>query len=347
MVDLANTDRIGRHRLVSRSLDASVRRRRARRAAVIAVTSVLALVLSTFVVLGAGRGKQPIYPSQPVPTALPTTPASYLGVAATGVPHSYAGVTAFTNTTGVWPGLVVYYSGWLEPFQADFATTAAQHGAVPIVQMDPSDVSLAAIAAGQYDAYLISYAKAVRAYSKPVILSFGHEMNGNWFSWGYLHTSPATFVAAWRHVVNIFRSHGASNVTWMWTINILKKASGYIPNPAPWWPGRSYVTWVGIDAYYLNPSWRFVSTFGPTIIAVRELTGDPILIAETSAKPASIQPEKIADLFAGVRTYGLLGFVWFNAWAEYRISGPRAIAALRQGAKTYDFRGADEGGARS
>jgi mannan endo-1,4-beta-mannosidase len=347
MVDLADTDRVGRHRSVPRNLDAPIRRRRTRRAAVIAVTSALALVVSTFVVLGAERARQAIHPSQPGSTALPTTPASYLGVAATGVPDSYAGVTAFTDSTGVRPGLVVYYSGWLEPFQTNFAATVAQHGAVPIVQIDPTNVSLAAIATGQYDAYLISYAKAVRAYRKPVILSFGHEMNGPWSSWGYGHTSPVTFVAAWRHIVDIFRSHGAWNVTWMWTVNIIKTASGHIPNPAPWWPGRSYVNWVGVDAYYLHTSWEFVSTFGPTIIAVRELTSDPILIAETSAKPAAAQPEKIADLFAGVRAYGLLGFVWFNVWPVYRISGPRAIAALRQGAKTYGLPDADRGGSSS
>ncbi len=80
--------------------------------------------------------------------------------------------------------------------------TAADHGAVPLVQMDPDDVSIAAIASGQYDGYLSSYAEAVRAYGHPVILSFGHEMNGDWYSWGYRHTSPAVFVAAWRHIVN-------------------------------------------------------------------------------------------------------------------------------------------------
>ena len=116
---------------------------------------------------------------------------------------------AFTTATGVKPDVVVYYSGWLEPFQAGFAATAANDGAVPLVQMNPTTSSVAAIAAGQYDSYLSAYAKAVRAYHHPVILSFGHEMNGYWYSWGYTHTSPAVFVAAWRHIVTLFR-HSAS-----------------------------------------------------------------------------------------------------------------------------------------
>ena len=106
-------------------------------------------------------------------------------------------------------------------FQTSFARTAAKHGAVPLVQINPTDVSLAAIASGQYDAYLTSYAQAVRAYRHPVILSFGHEMNGYWYSWGYRHTSPAVFVAAWRHIVTLFRALGTRNVTWLWTVNII------------------------------------------------------------------------------------------------------------------------------
>ena len=107
------------------------------------------------------------------------------GVYHTGVPASYTGVTSFTTRTGIRPRLVVYYSGWFEPFQAHFAATVAQHGAVPLVQMNPTGISLAAIASGHYDGYLSAYAEAVREYRHPVILGFGHEMNGDWYSWGF------------------------------------------------------------------------------------------------------------------------------------------------------------------
>src|ERR1039458_1775063 len=117
----------------------------------------------------------------------------------------------------------------------------------------------------------------------------------------------------WRHIVKLFRILGARNVTWLWTVNIINDTQrGRIPSPRPWWPGSSYVTWVGIDGYYLKPNWSFAPLFGPTIAAVRSLTSSPILIAETGATPASDQPAKINDLFAGIRSYGLLGFVYFN-----------------------------------
>jgi hypothetical protein len=234
---------------------------------------------------------------------------------------------------------VSYYSPWLEPFQAGFATSAVNHGAVTLVQMDPTNVSLASIAAGRYDTYLRSYAAAVKAFGTQVIFSFGHEMNGNWYSWGNQHTSARVFVAAWRHIVTVFRKVGAENATWLWTVNVINNnTSTPIPDPAPWWPGSSYVTWVGIDGYYyLQPS-SFAQVFGPTIVAVRALTGDPILIAETGATPAAGQPAKIDGLFAGVRTYGLLGFVWFDENTQgraWRINSPGAFAAFRRGAKAF------------
>jgi hypothetical protein len=277
----------------------------------------------------------------PLPVDLPTTPQSYLGVYASGTPASYGGVTAFANATGAKPDVVMYYSGWYVPFPTAFAATAASNGAVPLVQMDPDGISVAGIAAGRYDGYLSAYAESVRAYRHPVIVSFGHEMNGHWSSWGYGRTSPRTFVAAWRHIVTLFRELGADNVTWLWTVNIISNTPGNkIPAPGPWWPGSSYVTWVGIDGYYLKPDWKFAPLFGPTIAAVHELTSDPILVAETGATPAADQPAKIADVFAGIHAYGLLGLVWFDATdvqrqEDFAVSSPAALAAFRHSASTF------------
>ena len=264
---------------------------------------------------------------------LSVKPDSYVGVYQSDAPDSYAGISKFTATTGIKPKLVVYYSGWFEPFKAHFAATAADHGAVPLIQINPTDVSLSSIASGHYDGYLTSYAEAVRSYHAPVILGFGHEMNGDWYSWGYRHTSPQVFVAAWRHIVTLFRELAVRNVTWMWTVNIMHNG-GRFAHPAPWWPGKKYVTWVGLDGYYYKPSWKFAPLFGPTIAAIRELTRKPILIAETSVSPITNQPAKIADLFAGIRLYGLLGFVWFDTASneDWRLSNRQAIAAFRRGA---------------
>jgi len=304
-----------------------------------AITAAIIVAVAITVTAGLhfqATAKRPAVSPTPVFAKLPARPQSYLGVYVPGVPDSYAGVPAFTRTTGVKPDVLTYYSGWREPFRASFAEAAARQGAVPLVQIDPEDVNLAAIASGQYDTYLGAYAVAIRSYRLPVILSFGHEMNGSWRSWGYTHTSPADFVAAWRHIVSLFRTLGAENVTWLWTVNIIEERGG-IPSPVPWWPGSAYVTWVGIDGYYTKSSTTFAALFGPTIVTLRTLTSDPIMIAETGATLGAGQPAKIADLFAGIRTYGLLGFMWFDAIGkqDWRLTGPAAAAALRRGAAAY------------
>jgi len=271
----------------------------------------------------------------PLPVQLPTTPHSYLGAFVHGLPTSTAALTAFANATGHQFDVVTYYSGWYEAFQKQFADAAAANGQVPLVQMDPTDINLAAIAAGRYDAYLEEYALAVKSYGGPVILSFGHEMNGSWYSWGYTHTPSKVFVAAWRHIVELFRNFGAKNVTWLWTVNIIDDTRvGTIPSPAPWWPGSKYVNWVGVDGYYLKPDWEFAPLFGPTLNVVHTLTTDPIIIAETGITTAAGQPAKLANLFAGIREYGLLGLVYFNS-GESTLTSPAAMAAFRTGASSY------------
>jgi mannan endo-1,4-beta-mannosidase len=305
------------------------------------VAAGAAVLVAIAVIVAATRHyKSAAGPPTPAPVVLPTRSDSYLGVYQAGVPHTYAGVTALTASTGVRPNVVMYYSGWLEPFRSRFAATAARHGAVPMVQIEPKSmkkpIKLSAITSGSYDTYLREYASAVRVYGHAVIIGFGHEMNGYWYSWGTRHSTPAEFVAAWRHIVRIFRSVGATNVTWLWTVNIIDSKTG-IPSPGPWWPGRSYVTWVGIDGYYYKPSWEFAPLFGPTIKAVRALTHDPILISETGATAAAGKAAKITDMFAGIRAYGLLGFVWYDAEGvqDWRIDTTAAAAALRRGAQAY------------
>lgn len=281
------------------------------------------------------------FQDDPIVISLPAEQMSYLGAYGEGVPASYAGIESLASTTGVHPNIALYYSGWEEPFQTAFARQAAAHGGFPLIQIEPRSASIAAISAGAYDAYLDSYANAVASYGaatgRGVIISFGHEPNGTWYPWGYKRVSPTIWIAAWRHIVKVFRRQGADDVTWLWTVNIID-TKGAIPDPAPWWPGGRYVTWVGIDGYYYKSTWQFASLFGPTIKVVRSLTRDPILISETGASPASGKAGRISNLFAGIRAYGLLGFVWFDAdrVQDWRIDTGAAAAAYRAGARTFN-----------
>jgi mannan endo-1,4-beta-mannosidase len=266
---------------------------------------VLGLVLAVTGCLTPLTPQQPRQPLKPVP--VPASPL--LGVYEPQSPASWSQITEFTSSTGVKPRIVVYYSAWNDPFSTSFAQTAWDHDAYVLVQLQPNGVTLASIAAGGSDSYLRSYADAVIAFGHPVILSFGHEMNGNWYSWGYTHTPAATFVAAWRHIVRVFRAAGAANVTWLWAVNSITGAASSL---SQWWPGAAWVNWTGIDGYYFEPADTFESVFGSTIADIRTFSSAPLLIAETAVGTTSDRESQIDALFAGVRSDGLAGVVWFD-----------------------------------
>jgi mannan endo-1,4-beta-mannosidase len=248
-------------------------------------------------------------PPPVVHASLPARSASYLGVFEAGAPPGYQPIADFAGAASAQPNLVGYYSGWAQPFDSSFARMIFAHGVSPFVQIDPTDASMHGIADGTYDPYLRLYADDVRDFRHAVVIGFGHEMNATTYSWGFRRTSPAVFVAAWRHIVSLFRSEGAENVTWLWTLEADGPGTGPI---APWWPGAQYVTWVGIDGYYYTRSDTFRKVFLPTIDQVRLLTKKPILLSETAVGPRANQFLGITNLFAGMHQYNMLGLVWFD-----------------------------------
>jgi hypothetical protein len=303
---------------------------------------LVAVVIAATAVIFAVSRLFPISDPRIAPAQLPSTTASYLGVYETGALRTYQPVAEFSKTAGQQPNLVGYYSGWGEPFETSFAETASRHSAVTIVQWDPTLASVSKIAAGGYDSYLRSFADSVRSFRHPVVIGFGHEMNAYWYSWGYGHLPASTFVAAWRHIVTLFRARHADNITWLWTLQADERDTGPI---ASWWPGEKYVTWVGIDGYYYYPSETFFSIFGKTIAEVRALTGLPVLLSEVAVGPKAGQARKIPDLFAGMRQYGTLGLVWFDIaqhngvyHQDWRIEDNQAAeTAFRRGASALNL----------
>jgi hypothetical protein len=273
---------------------------------------LMAVALATVAVTGALiRLTASITISHPkdAHASLPSLPAAYLGVFEPGSPPGYGAIAAFTQAAGRRPNIVEYYSGWAEPFNLSFANLISKHGIIPLVQIDPTDASVSAIAAGVYDDYLRSYADSVSHFGHAVVIGFGHEMNAPWYSWGYGHLPPSTFVAAWRHIVTLFRQEGANNVTWLWTVQADEAGTGPV---TAWWPGAQYVTWVGIDGYYLHPYSTFTSVFAKTIGQIRAFATKPVLLSETAVGPETDQFAKIQDLFHGIAAYNMLGLVWFD-----------------------------------
>jgi mannan endo-1,4-beta-mannosidase len=325
---------VGRLIPVRRKQTAEYRRRPRRTAALGALAVAAAAAVAAPYVLGPSPTPAP----RPKPHQLAArTPRQlkYLGVFEPTEEASYKQVTAFGNAVGRQPDIVLDYAGWNETFSIRFAQTLLEHGAEPLIQLEPTGASMSAIAAGDYDGYLRSYARQVRAFGHRVILSFAPEANGSWYTWGWTHTSPATWIAAWRHVVTVMRQQGATNITWLWTLNIS------FPGSAPvrdYWPGAAYVNWVGIDGYFIRPHATFGSVFERTLRAVRKFTRLPVLLSETGAGQVAGQASVIPGLFAAVKSHDLLGLVWFDKaqnrglyHQDWRLEGhPAAVAAFRR-----------------
>ncbi len=104
-------------------------------------------------------------------------------------------------------------------------------------------VAWSAVASGAYDAALSKQARGVASLRAPVFLTFDHEPDQ---PQRRLLGSPSDFVAAWRHVHDLFVRAGATNAVWVWVV------TGYGPTraiAARMWPGNSYVDWISWEAY--------------------------------------------------------------------------------------------------
>ncbi|WP_199550101.1 glycoside hydrolase family 26 protein [Streptomyces sp. N35] len=264
----------------------------------------------------------------------------YLGMAADGIPGSLKPVDEFSKAAGKNPNLVGYFVAWNTPFNSAEAKDIWAKGALPFMNWEPFDASLSSIAAGKSDAYIRDYAKNVRKLDVPIAMTFGHEMNGNWYPWGSGKASAKDFVAAWKHVHDLFKDEGASNVIWTWSANIT------LPVPdvklKPYWPGDDYVDWVGVVGYYVkNGPSTFKSLYGSTMDEIRTFTQKPFLIPETGSEPGSRKASDINSLFQGVASRDdVLGFIWFNINKEsnWRIdSGPQAEKTFRTNAADDAF----------
>lgn len=160
------------------------------------------------------------------------------------------------------------------------------------VVWEPFSTSIAKIASGASDSYINQFAAAVRTLNVPIVLSFGHEFNGTWYPWGTTGTTAAQFVAAWRHIHDLFAAQGATNVIWVWDPNDIFP----VPNVqlAQYYPGDSYVDWVGVTGYWsqAGPN-SYAGLYLPTLEEIRGFTQKPFLIAETAVEPG-IGPVEIA-----------------------------------------------------
>jgi hypothetical protein len=154
------------------------------------------------------------------------------------------------------------------------------------------------IVAGKYDRDINSFASAVKAELSPygrILIRPFWEFNFTGSEWNDVHYggSPNEFIAAWRHFVNIFRSDNVGNVKWLW--NPIRVGGSQAQDPVPYYPGSSYVDWIGIDAYPKN-TWLTLQQLATTSgggsgfdwYDTFKSYGKPLMFGEVGIMPANL-----------------------------------------------------------
>jgi beta-mannanase len=254
-----------------------------------------------------------------------------LGVYQHGAPWEMGPLAAFEARAERPVAIVMWYQDWAGSRELDLRMfeRVAEHGAVPLLTWEPWDhtggirqpaFALQSILAGDHDRYVRTAAERLAGFGGPVLLRWGHEMNGHWYPWGAGAGATASqYVAAWRRLWHLFHDAGASNVAWVWSPNILDRCADF----APWYPGAEYVDWLALDGYNWGGwgRWRsFRRLFATSYARLAVLGPQPIMIAETaSAEAGGDKARWITEALTEVVPNELprvRAVIWFNQHKE-------------------------------
>ncbi len=184
---------------------------------------------------------------------------------------------AFETLAGKEIAIEMFFTGWPSNKVADFplskCNTIVSGGAVPHItwmcEVNGSPYPLDAIINGQWDNFITNYATSVKNWGLPLFIRLGHEMNGDWYKYGGANNGggtligfgdpnvadgPERFIAAFKHVHNIFENVGADNVAWIWCPNNGSSPTASWNTPEAYYPGDDYVDWIGFDGYNFGTS---------------------------------------------------------------------------------------------
>ena len=293
----------------------------------------------------APGASEPTLPVRPLPLAGKMTPpprGAYLGVYVPPAPFTITALDSFEVKVRKDAAIVMWYQPWARNNRSRFDSGAVvaimRRGKVPMITWEPWDPGssanfvrnptgqtayrLSTIIAGKHDAYIRQWAKDIRALGGPVMLRPMHEMNGNWYPWdGTVNgNTPAQFVAAWRHMHDLFEQEGATNVTWVWSINHESVPSGTANRFAAYYPGSRYVDWTAISGFNWGTSspystWRTFSHWYATPLAYLKTLKKPICVAEFgSVEQGGNKGAWLLDAYKQVRaTKGVRAIVYYDA----------------------------------
>ena len=135
---------------------------------------------------------------------------------------------------------------------------------------------------GSQDAWVTSQAQRLAAFGHPIFLRFFHEPDGDYRK-NTVHTA-ADYIAAWRHVHDLFLQAGATNVIWVWCPTAWK-FNVKNPTPPSFYPGDDVVDWIAADGYNWAPAkpgaqWRSFAQVFQKFYNWAITKNKPLMVAE-------------------------------------------------------------------
>lgn len=316
----------------------AVDRRAALRWALASVAATAGCAPSRTAPIGAGgeggeRRTAPYVPFDVTWLIRPRQGRKYLGVSFGGASVTPGYLDLWSRKAGKAPNLLAQRFSWGEEFPADRVTAVWRQRILPYLAWEPRGRTLREIAAGVDDGHVRRTAEAVRDLNVPVALAFAPGMNERGLPWGSRAASAGEFVAAWRHLHDLFQDTGVSNVVWTWSPTVTARPA--VPLE-PYWPGDAYADWLGLTGRYGTDGPRtYDGLFGPVVKEARAFTRAPVLVAGTAAPAGGRKAAVVKDLTRAVTTRDdVVGFVWVDATdrTDWRIdSSTGALDAFRRG----------------
>lgn len=172
---------------------------------------------------------------------------------------------------------------------------------------EPKPGALRQIAKGRYDAEIDHLAKFLRATGKIALLRIGYEFEG---AWNKPYADHAAYVAAWRHIVTRMRTAGAERVQFVWQGSaspVDDVIDGRRDDIVRWYPGDSYVDWVGIS-WFLPPDDRVK---GKAAVPTQRTLADELLkFARARRKPVMVAELSPQGFDLAARTRRNISPIW-------------------------------------
>ena len=285
----------------------------------------------------AGVEAAPAQPSPPSNTGqLRGVPAPAHG-ALLGHYYGAGSIEETDARIGRMPAVHLTYYGWSDAWDATADTRDdLTNGRIPLVNWEPSGISFDDIINGKLDATITARADGAKSLNSGLILDFAAEMNEE-EGWG--GHSPEKYIAAYRHIHDIFTARGATNVAWAWCPNNTDSADS--PPALAYYPGNDYVDWTGADGYNWGTSqgdfhWQTFDEVFSDIYGRLAPLGKPIIIGETASdEVGGDKAHWISDMVPTLRDkFPLIkALVWFDVDKErhWQVnSSPSSLAAYRQ-----------------